>query len=166
MSSLLKYDLFYNQTACGSAWFGAVSCLEDIAETFEQRSKELDGVFANRWEVFWDILAGRHRADGSFTGRMLSLLDDGANALLKWLDSTANAVLNQLASAVLKLFTLFINAPTYEHQADHVASLIKHVSKASSINRMMSPSLTTMILIALHANSMPAIGLFALKKMP
>ena len=102
----LKYDLFYNQTACG-AGFGKVNCLEDVAEVFEQRTKELDGVFANRWEVFWDILAGRHRADGSLTGRLIGLLGDAGNAFLQWLDSTANAVMNQLASAVLKLLTLF-----------------------------------------------------------
>lgn len=113
------------------AWYGQVSGLEDVAEVFEQRSKELDGVFANRWEVFWDILAGRHRADGSMTGRLLSLLGDGANALLQWLDSTANAVMNQLASAVLKLLTLFTNAPTYENQAEHMASLTAHADRGS-----------------------------------
>jgi hypothetical protein len=126
----LKYDLFYNQTACG-AGFGKVSCLEDVAEVFEQRSKELDGVFANRWEVFWDILAGRQRSDGSLTGRLLSLLGDGANALLQWLDSTANAVMNQLASAILKLLTLFTNAPTNENQAEHLARLTEHADRGS-----------------------------------
>ena len=126
----LKYDLFYNQTACG-AGFGKVSCLEDVAEVFEQRSKELDGVFANRWEVFWDILAGRHRADGSLTGRLIGLLGDAGNAFLQWLDSTANAVMNQLASAVLKLLTLFTNAPTYENQAEHLASLTAYADRGS-----------------------------------
>ncbi len=129
----LKYELFYNQTACGSTWFGAVSCLEDIAETFEQRSKELDGVFANRWEVFWDILAGRHRTDGSLTGRMFSLLDDGANALLQWLDSTANAVLNQLASSVFKLLTLFTSSPNYENRTQHLEQLQAHVDRGSGL---------------------------------
>jgi hypothetical protein len=127
----LKYDWFYNQTACGSAWYGKVSCLEDVAEVFEQRAKELDGVFANRWEVFWDILAGRHMSDGSLTGRLMSLLGNGANALLQWLDATANAFLNQLASAVLKLITLFTNSPTYENQADHLTRLTEHADRGS-----------------------------------
>jgi hypothetical protein len=127
----VKHNLFYNQTACGSAWYGKVSCLEDVAEVFEQRAKELDGVFADRWEVFWDILAGRHMSDGSLTGRLMSLLGNGANALLQWLDSTANAFLNQLASAVLKLITLFTNSPTYENQADHLTRLTEHADRGS-----------------------------------
>ncbi|MBX3609435.1 MAG: hypothetical protein KF871_06015 [Hydrogenophaga sp.] len=127
--AFLKFDWFYNQTACGDAWYGKVSCLEDVAEVFDQRSQELGGVFANRWEVFWDILAGRHADDASGTGQLLGLLGDGGNALLQWLDATANALINQLARDTLKLITLFSDSPTYENRADHLQRLQQHADQ-------------------------------------
>jgi hypothetical protein len=129
----LKYDWFYNQTACGESALGKVSCLEDVAEVFEQRSRELGGVFANRWENFRDILAGRHQQDSSFTGRLVGLLGSGGQALLQWVDGTASAILNQLASSFLKLLTLFVNSPTYENQADHLERLTRHADEGSNM---------------------------------
>ena len=120
----LKYDLFYNQT---------VNVLEDVAEVFEQRAQELDGVFANRWEVFWDILAGRHQADNSLTGRLLSLLGKGKEALAQLTDSIANALRNQLAAAALKLITLFKDSPTYENQAAHLARLTEQADRGGGL---------------------------------
>ncbi|GAA4328126.1 hypothetical protein GCM10023144_13600 [Pigmentiphaga soli] len=51
----LDYELFYNQTGIGRA---GASALEDIAEVFIQRADELDGALSNRWEIFWELLAG------------------------------------------------------------------------------------------------------------
>lgn len=129
----LKYDWFYNQTACGEAWYGKVSCLEDVAEVFEQRSLELAGVFANRWEVFWDLLTGRQAQETSFTGRLVSLLGNGANALLQWLDATANALINQLTRDTLKLLTLFSDSPTYENRNAHLERLLQHAREGSRL---------------------------------
>ena len=127
----LQYDWFYNQTSCGEEWYEKGSCLEDVAEVFEQRSQEMGGVFVDRWETFWDVLAGRHAQATSFTGRLLGLLGDGGNALLQSLDATASALLNQLTRETLKLLTLFADSPTYENRADHMTRLWRHADDGS-----------------------------------
>lgn len=124
----LKYDWFYNQTACSGGF-----CLEDLAETFEQRSQALNGVFTNRWETFWDILAGRHQQDNSLTGRLLNLLGNGSNALLQWLDTTATAVLNQLVNNTLRLMTYFSNSPTAADRADHNTRLWQYADDGTQL---------------------------------
>lgn len=129
----LKYAQFYNQTACGEGVTGKLSCLEDVAEVFEQRSEELGGVFSQRWETFWDLLAGRHRQAHSFTGRLVELLGDGGNALLQWLDASFNAVLNQLMRDTLKLLTLFKDSPTYENRANHMERLWRHADEGHGL---------------------------------
>lgn len=131
-NAALKYDWFYNQTACGEAWYSKISCLEDVSETFAQRTLELDGVFANRWETFWEMLAGRHLQEDSFTGRLLSLLGNGSNALLQWTDATSNALINQLVRDTLKLLTLFTDSPTYENRANHLKRLFKYADEGSA----------------------------------
>ncbi|MDP3810453.1 MAG: hypothetical protein Q8Q78_05565 [Hydrogenophaga sp.] len=127
----LKYDWFYNQTACGEALYQKVSCLEDVAEVFEQRSHEMGGVFVDRWETFWEVLAGRHAQATSLTGRLLGLLGHGSNALLQALDATASALLNQLARETLKLLTFFTDSPTYENRTDHMTRLGRYADDGS-----------------------------------
>lgn len=129
----LKYEWFYNQTACGEGAWGKPSCLEDVAEVFEQRSRELGGVFANRWETFWDILTGRHGEENSITGRLSHLLGAGGNALLQWLDATASAALNQLTASTLKLLTLFSQSPTYENRATHLERLQRYADGGANL---------------------------------
>lgn len=129
----LEYDWFYNQTACGKGVLGKVSCLEDVAEVFEQRSHELGGVFVNRWETFWDILSGRHQQPGSITGRLTHLLGAGGHAVLQWLDATANAAINQLAAGTLALLTLFTDSPTQANQAGHLERLTRHADDGARL---------------------------------
>lgn len=129
----LKYDWFYNQTACGEGITGKPSCLEDVAEVFEQRSLELGGVFANRWETFWDILTGRHQQATSLTGRLVDFLGPGSNALLQWLDASVNAILNQLVRDTLKLLTLFKDSPTYENRANHMERLWRYADEGKGM---------------------------------
>lgn len=129
----LKYEWFYNQTACGEGILGKPSCLEDVAEVFDQRTRELGGVFATRWETFWDILAGRHQQETSLTGRLVDLLGNGGNALLQWLDTGVNAILNQIARDSLKLITLFKDSPTYENRANHMERLWQHADENSGM---------------------------------
>ncbi|MCL2779081.1 MAG: hypothetical protein FWD73_13855 [Polyangiaceae bacterium] len=80
----LDYELFYNQND---------STLIDLAETFEQRSKELDGVLADRWEIFWEILDGRHTESHSLTAKLLNGLGADGRALAPLIDATFNATL-------------------------------------------------------------------------
>ncbi len=114
------YDLFYNQSGCGRA---GTTCLQDIAEVFEQRSKELDGVMANRWENFWDLLAGRHASPQSGIGGLLSALGNPALALAQLFDATFNAMLAQMASGWSQMLS---NPPTGADSAAHLAKLQRY----------------------------------------
>jgi hypothetical protein len=121
-NTALKYELFYNQTACRDGWLGKVSCLEDLAEVFEQRTIELEGVFAKRWETYWDLLAGRYRSEESISGQLLGLFSTD-NPLLQWLIAADNALSNALAASFLKIITLFAENPTYENRQQHLDRL-------------------------------------------
>jgi hypothetical protein len=128
----LKYELFYNQTACQDGWQGKVSCLEDVAEVFAQRTREYEGIFANRWETFWDLLAARHRSDTSLTGQLLGLLGSG-NPFAQWLDTAADAIRNLLASTFLKLLTLFSENTNYDNRVQHLTKLTQLTDGGSSL---------------------------------
>ena len=52
----VEYQLFYNDSSVDS---GLINVIGDFAETFDQRTRELDQRLDNRWEAFWDILWGR-----------------------------------------------------------------------------------------------------------
>lgn len=125
----LAHEAYYNQTACGAGLVGKPSCLEDVAEVFQQRSQELNGVLANRWEVFWELLVGRQQQSDSVAGTLRSLLGDPAKALAQLIDSIFSAMLNRLSQAVLDLLTLFTDAPTGLDQANHLARLTRHASE-------------------------------------
>lgn len=66
----ITYEVFYNQTGLNNGGFGA---LQDLAETFEQRAQELDGVLANRWEIFWETL-GASSDESAFLDRITTKL--------------------------------------------------------------------------------------------
>ena len=55
-SQPVSYEVFYNYSNCASS---TKSCLQDLAETFEQRAREIDasGQLGQRWEIFWESLA-------------------------------------------------------------------------------------------------------------
>jgi hypothetical protein len=90
---------------------------------FEQRTSELDGLFANRWETFWEILAGRHQHSDSWSSRLIGLLGDGGTTLLQWMDATASAVINRLATLFFDMLTLYAQTPTYINQVEHLDRL-------------------------------------------
>lgn len=137
--SPLKHSLFYNQTACRQEdglldkVLGKAGCLEDLAEVFSQRTLEQFDVFGNRWETFWDILAGRHKTETSFTGRLLSLLGNGSNALLQWLDTSASALLNELAYGTFKLLSLFGESTNYADRTAHREKLSHYANEGNRL---------------------------------
>jgi hypothetical protein len=107
----LMYTVFYNQTG---------GMMEDLVEVFRQRSEGLDGVLANRWEVFWDVLAGRHKQEGSFTQRLLGHLGSAASALVNLVDSAFNAINGK----VFELLTTFAkDPPTSKDYDEHLRTL-------------------------------------------
>ncbi|MDR6456640.1 hypothetical protein [Variovorax paradoxus] len=112
----IRYEKFYNQTGRSTGNTEA----QDIAETFIQRSTELDGVLADRWEHYWEMLSGRHRLAGSFTERLVSGLHDGGEAFSQLIDSIASSM---LAGFVKGLASLLSNPPTAVDMADHLSRL-------------------------------------------
>ena len=69
----IQYEVFYNHT--GST-VGA-SGMQDLAEVFIQRAKEIDssGELGKRWEYFWESLSG----EKTFTDRLISILPNSGN---------------------------------------------------------------------------------------
>lgn len=97
----IRYENFYNQTGTGTS----STSLQDIAETFIQRSTELDGVLNNRFEHYWDLLAGRHGNPGSLTGSFITGLGNGAAALAGLIDATFSAMLGQIVAGWARMLT-------------------------------------------------------------
>jgi hypothetical protein len=64
----VEFEVFYNQTGADPNRPDA-TWLEDIAETFEQRSQELDGALLNRFEILWETL-GSSSDQSALGGRM------------------------------------------------------------------------------------------------
>ena len=120
----VAYDLFYNQTGSAQPGSNGVgSALTDVAEVFDQRSRELDGVLSNRWETFWDILGGRHANPKSGLGSLLVLLGDKALALAQLADAAFSATLGNIVGNFARLLS---NPPTAADRLAHVAKLQKY----------------------------------------
>jgi hypothetical protein len=120
----IRYELFYNQSCKRDA---ADSCLQDVAEVFRQRSSEIDGLLARRWEYFWEQVTGQHAHAGSFTQRLVSRAVRSDNALAKWFDALGNALLAKITA----LSTLLVqNPPTAQDAAGHTAQLIRAGQRA------------------------------------
>jgi hypothetical protein len=111
----IRYENFYNQTGQGTS----STLLQDIAETFAQRSTELDSVLNNRLEHYWDLLAGRHGDPHSLTGSFISGIGNGAAALAGLIDATFNATMGQAVAGWARMLS---NPPT---EADMGAQLAK-----------------------------------------
>lgn len=98
-----------------------------MAEVFAQRNKELGGVLGDRWEIYWEMLAGRQNQLDSLTAGLLAglrnQLGNSSNALLQLLDSIAANILNQLMGSFTKLLTLMSSPPTAANTASHVAKV-------------------------------------------
>lgn len=128
----LEYELFYNQTQ---------SFLEDFAEVFAQRNKELGGVLGDRWEIYWEMLAGRQNQLDSLTAGLLAGLrnqfGNAGNALVQLLDSIAANILNQLMGSFTKLLTLMSSPPTAADTAAHVAKIVKFINQGQDTSGMV-----------------------------
>lgn len=112
----IQYEKFYNQTGRGTGNTPA----QDLAETFIQRSKELDGVLADRWEHYWGLLGGRTRIEGSLTQRFIGGIRGGASGLSDLIDSLASSM---LAGFVRKLAEMVSTPPTETDMAAHLSLL-------------------------------------------
>ena len=55
----VEYQLFYNDSYIEGS---GLNVLADFAETFDQRTSELEQKQFDRWEAFWDIVSGRQNS--------------------------------------------------------------------------------------------------------
>lgn len=119
----LKFELFYNQTGSRTGSTSGLSALQDLAEVFDQRSRELDGVLSNRWETFWDITSAQHASVNSGIGALLRLLGSKASDLASLVDSIFNATLNRIVAEFARRLS---DPPTSADLAAHNAKLQKY----------------------------------------
>ncbi|WP_169457898.1 hypothetical protein [Ottowia thiooxydans] len=102
---VLSYKVLYNQTGSVSGSTG----LQDLAEVFIQRDRELNGLLNQRWEYFWEMLSGTHRQDGALTQNLLSKLGHYGGGLIELVDATVENLINKVASGWAHLLS---NPPT------------------------------------------------------
>jgi hypothetical protein len=124
--SPIRYENFYNQTGRSTS----STLLQDLAETFIQRSAELDGVLGNRWEHYWDLVASRHGDPASLTGSLIGGLGSGGLALARLLDATFNATLGQIVAGWARMLA---DPPTGTDMATHLATLRALADEGSDI---------------------------------
>ncbi|POB85518.1 hypothetical protein CRN40_13975 [Vibrio vulnificus] len=55
----VEYALFYNDSNYKER---GIDVLADFAETFDQRTNELEQKQFERWEAFWDVVSGRNNS--------------------------------------------------------------------------------------------------------
>lgn len=112
----IRFEYFYNATGKGTP----STLWQDLAETFSQRSYELDGILNKRWEHYWNLIAGRHGDPDSLTGSLIKGLGQGGLALAQLLDATFNATMGQVVGGWARLLS---EPPTEIDIAAHVAKL-------------------------------------------
>lgn len=113
----VRYELFYNQS-CKRG--DNDICLQDVAEVFQQRSAEIDGLLARRWEYFWEQVSGQNGQTGSFTQRLVTRVVGSNKALVSWFDALGNAFLAKITA----LGTALANdPPTAQDMATHIDQL-------------------------------------------
>ena len=120
------YEVLHNHTACTDT--NKVACLADVAETFAQRSAELDGVLANRWEIFWEMLQGNHARADALTKTLQTKLTDTSNNFGNFLLSLFDTMRNKMAAISLKFVTLF-TGPSTQVDVDAQLSILEPYAK-------------------------------------
>jgi hypothetical protein len=107
----IRYETFYNHTG-SSAGGGA---LQDIAEVFIQRAREIDssGELAERWELFWEAAAA---SDKTFLDRI-------ANAFPRFKDTLAALYTDIISKSVAGWSLLLSGPPTNLDYSRHNARL-------------------------------------------
>lgn len=96
-----EYELFYNQT---TSTFG------DLAEVFIQRSAEMDGTLANRWEVFWEML-GSGTGESSIVKSAISTIGQVSSGLAGLIEGMYTEIVAKTTAGLSKLLS---NPPTAE----------------------------------------------------
>lgn len=110
----IQYEVFYNHTGCGPGVAGTLGCLEDLAETFVQRARQIDasGELAEQFEFFWESLTG----DKTLTDKVTEIYPSTAD--------TFSALYADVVSKVVAGYAFALsNPPTNTDYANHNARL-------------------------------------------
>ena len=100
------YQLFYNDSNIEEAM---INLLGDFAETFDQRTQELEQKDFDRWEAFWDIVNGRN--DSPIIQKIDSLLSGFIDFVMDSISLTFN---NKIKNFLERLATLSGSTPNTE----------------------------------------------------
>ena len=105
-SEPIQYEGFYNTTRA----VAGATVLQDLAELFVQRAKEIDasGELGNRWEFFWESLSG----EKTFTQRVIDFYPSSALLFEQLYTAVVSKVMAGLSS-------LLSNPPTEANYATH-----------------------------------------------
>ncbi|SPY45968.1 Uncharacterised protein [Photobacterium damselae] len=87
----VEYQLFYNDSYVESNGFNV---LADFAETFDQRTQELEQRQFDRWEAFWDIVNGKQ--DSSIIKKI--------SAAFSWFGGFVTDFISQNTNVVIREF--------------------------------------------------------------
>lgn len=65
----VDYQLFYNESNIESS---GINIIADLAETFDQRTEEMDQRLNDKWELFWELMNGR--GEGSIAEKLGAII--------------------------------------------------------------------------------------------
>ncbi|OEE86158.1 hypothetical protein A1OQ_02850, partial [Enterovibrio norvegicus FF-162] len=89
---------FYNDSRIDES---AIYVLGDLAETFDQRTNELDQRVAQRWEAFWDVINGR--SNSSIIERIISIVPAFAQLITDVFSTAVNESITRFLEALSSL---------------------------------------------------------------
>ncbi|MEZ9298864.1 hypothetical protein AB4168_10200 [Vibrio splendidus] len=101
-SESVEYQLFYNDSYIEGS---GLNVLADFAETFDQRTSELEQKQFDRWEAFWDIVSGRQNS--AIIQKISATFTWFAGFVLDFTNQTINATI----TTYLKELASLIDAP-------------------------------------------------------
>lgn len=107
----VEYQLFYNDSYIESNGFNV---LADFAETFDQRTQELEQKQFDRWEAFWDIVNGKQ--DSSIIKKISAAFSWFGGFVTDFISQSSNVIIREF----LELLTLSVDSPdTAKTQMQH-----------------------------------------------
>ncbi|WP_245986781.1 hypothetical protein [Vibrio pectenicida] len=98
----VEYQLFYNDSYIEDS---GLNVLADVAESFDQRTYELEQKQFDRWEAFWDIVSGRQNSP------IIKKISATFSWFKKFVKDSFSRTLNAQIREFLEALTLLVDAP-------------------------------------------------------
>ncbi|EOB2874267.1 hypothetical protein ACIL2K_001337 [Vibrio vulnificus] len=89
----VEYALFYNDSNYKER---GIDVLADFAETFDQRTNELEQKQFERWEAFWDVVSGRNNSP------IIKKIDSLVKGFLAFVNDTLSRGINEIIHEFLE----------------------------------------------------------------